>query len=811
MEIITVKFNIRTISLYLFVLVTVGYSQGNWELLIPSGTSNQMVSLYFTDELNGWSVGQYGTITKTSDGGITWEIIEIEYLTDLTDVYFPTESVGYIVGEDGLILKTSNAGITWNKLDNAFVNNLNRVKFRNSENGWVIGEAGLVLHTSDGGDTWNQQTSNCQYSLNGIEIPDGQKVWIVGEDNALLFTGDDGANWQMIDPHYSHPLGDNIDYNYRDVFFADDSSGWACGDYYEKGHGIIGGFIAQTLDAGNQWFLQKNKQATYEDHARGGEGPLGFPQQIFFKDNLVTGLCLVSADAEDNNNIPFYTNNRMTNWKVFIDGVYEKTRRKGRFQFLTDSRVINTGFQGDIRFSDDNGQNWYFNHADQRFWTDFQIGPDNKLHVLQCRPIGSSFYDHGDDYKHLISKNNGTTWEEVSSTIHYLDGSEEELHDIDGLGQFTLTSDPRLFVFHWSWNDTSVSILCSDDIGTNYYELHRGVPIRYYDTEWKFLTPDTIIVALIMSDTYNLLCETSYDGGETITSHEFQDVWNNLTGNYHYRPTIKDSYFFNSHTGFIVGDDGNIVKTEDAGQSWTNIYSGVVEDLWDIEFINSETGFVVGDFGRILKTMDGGVTWRKTDSGTQEDIYSIAFLDESDGWVGTETGMRYTTDGGESWHGVPLHYQHGEICNIKFDHDGNGYGYTFCSAIPMEWELETEFSGSYVMLQRMLSNETGINDLDKTFQLNPEQIILFENYPNPFNSSTHIEYYLPQEGIVSIKIFNITGQLLRTLVNESQKSGHYSVTWDGYSDFGMLVSSGIYIYQLRCNGQIKNRKLLLIK
>ena len=105
---------------WLFIFNMTAYSQGNWELLIPSGTSNQMVSLYFTDELNGWSVGKYGTITKTMDGGITWEIIEIEYLTDLTDVYFPTESIGYIVGEDGLILKTSDGGDKWTKQEMLF-------------------------------------------------------------------------------------------------------------------------------------------------------------------------------------------------------------------------------------------------------------------------------------------------------------------------------------------------------------------------------------------------------------------------------------------------------------------------------------------------------------------------------------------------------------------------------------------------------------------------------------------------------------------------------------------------------------------
>jgi photosystem II stability/assembly factor-like uncharacterized protein len=84
--------------LWLFIINMTSYSQGNWELLIPSTTSNQMVSLYFIDELTGWSVGEYGTITKTTDGGNTWKICEIDILTDLNDVYFPTDRIGYVVG-----------------------------------------------------------------------------------------------------------------------------------------------------------------------------------------------------------------------------------------------------------------------------------------------------------------------------------------------------------------------------------------------------------------------------------------------------------------------------------------------------------------------------------------------------------------------------------------------------------------------------------------------------------------------------------------------------------------------------------------
>ena len=106
------------------------FPQGNWEqMLPPSPTSNQLVSLYFTDANIGWSVGEQGTLLKTTDGGDSWRIVEIPWLTYLLDIYFATESVGYIVGQDGLILKSNDSGENWTKQDISFTNNLHRVRF----------------------------------------------------------------------------------------------------------------------------------------------------------------------------------------------------------------------------------------------------------------------------------------------------------------------------------------------------------------------------------------------------------------------------------------------------------------------------------------------------------------------------------------------------------------------------------------------------------------------------------------------------------------------------------------------------------
>jgi hypothetical protein len=84
---------------------------------------------------------------------------------------------------------------------------------------------------------------------------------------------------------------------------------------------------------------------------------------------------------------------------------------------------------------------------------------------------------------------------------------------------------------------------------------------------------------------------------------------------------------------------------------------------------------------------------------------------------------------------------------------------------------------------------------------------LSQNYPNPFNSSTVISYSLPVESHVRLKVFDMLGREIVTLVNERSAAGHHSCQWDALN-----ISSGVYFYQLRTNtGFVQTQKLFLLK
>ncbi|MCK5146889.1 metallophosphoesterase [bacterium] len=93
----------------------------------------------------------------------------------------------------------------------------------------------------------------------------------------------------------------------------------------------------------------------------------------------------------------------------------------------------------------------------------------------------------------------------------------------------------------------------------------------------------------------------------------------------------------------------------------------------------------------------------------------------------------------------------------------------------------------------------------------PRGFSLYQNYPNPFNHETTITFFLPKTSKVILKIYNILGQEVKTLVNNFQAPGEKTISWNGRNAFGRIVDSGVYIYSLQAGGQNIKRKLIMLK
>ncbi|MBS3944787.1 MAG: T9SS type A sorting domain-containing protein [Melioribacter sp.] len=104
----------------------------------------------------------------------------------------------------------------------------------------------------------------------------------------------------------------------------------------------------------------------------------------------------------------------------------------------------------------------------------------------------------------------------------------------------------------------------------------------------------------------------------------------------------------------------------------------------------------------------------------------------------------------------------------------------------------------------MAQNQTSLEELPTSLSVN--------NYPNPFNPTTTISYQLPEKSFVTLKVFDILGKEVETLVNENKSAGYHTVIFDaGHSERGRGMTSGVYIYTISANGIVQTKKMLLTK
>ncbi|MBC6949207.1 T9SS C-terminal target domain-containing protein [candidate division KSB1 bacterium] len=105
---------------------------------------------------------------------------------------------------------------------------------------------------------------------------------------------------------------------------------------------------------------------------------------------------------------------------------------------------------------------------------------------------------------------------------------------------------------------------------------------------------------------------------------------------------------------------------------------------------------------------------------------------------------------------------------------------------------------------------TATSVLDQTDAV-PEKFELAQNFPNPFNPSTTIQYALPENASIVLQIYDLHGRLMRTLVNQNQRAGFYTVAWDGKTDEGRAAVSGIYFCRMAAGDFVKSQKMALLE
>jgi len=240
-----------------------------------------------------------------------------------------------------------------------------------------------------------------------------------------------------------------------------------------------------------------------------------------------------------------------------------------------------------------------------------------------------------------------------------------------------------------------------------------------------------------------------------------------------------------SSIGFAVGN-GVILKTTDGGVNW-NYQFQASTTLYSVRFADAYTGWVVGDYYN-FKTTDGGTNWTQSIPNVSI-LRSVYSINKSTAWVVGDKGNIYrTTDGGSTWTGQPCNSTN-SLNAVWFADANNGWAVGDNGLI-----FHTSSGGAATSVFKNQSDEI------------PRGYSLSQNYPNPFNPSTVISFSLPWKAFVSLKIFDVLGREVSTIVSEEMPAGSYSRQWNAAN-----MTSGVYFYRLQAGAFTETKKLVLLR
>jgi photosystem II stability/assembly factor-like uncharacterized protein len=163
-------------------------------VVVPDVPALDYQTICFGDEMTGYTAAYGGNILKTSDAGVTWNLIATGY--NLEALKFTSADTGIGVGWDGLIIRTTDGGLSWEQIGNSREESLNAVDFYDADTGYAVGGVevarAIVLKTTDGGITWNEQFIPTNYPLYAIATT-GNSAFTGGWDSYLFGTTNGGG------------------------------------------------------------------------------------------------------------------------------------------------------------------------------------------------------------------------------------------------------------------------------------------------------------------------------------------------------------------------------------------------------------------------------------------------------------------------------------------------------------------------------------------------------------------------------------------------------------------------------------------
>ena len=276
--------------------------------------------------------------------------------------------------------------------------------------------------------------------------------------------------------------------------------------------------------------------------------------------------------------------------------------------------------------------------------------------------------------------------------------------------------------------------------------------------------------------------------------------------------SLNDVAIPDANTAFTCGDNGMIMKTSDKGDTWFLQETGIFKKLNAIDFYNESTGIAVGDSGTVLITYAGTsqtnfppLPFHLISPANEDTIWSVPksiLFTWQEATDSNKDVVNYTllisADTCKTWKSFGPTIE--TSCQVQWPNDISNSERYFWTVIANDGMLATPsldvFAFSIITITDVAAGGDNI----------PDGFMLYQNYPNPFNPSTKISYEIPIEGNVTIKIYDLLGREMMTLVDGIQKSGKYEVELNAAN-----FTSGVYLYTIKSAHYSNTKKLILLK
>ncbi|MFZ4590998.1 MAG: T9SS type A sorting domain-containing protein [Ignavibacteria bacterium] len=707
---------------------------------------------------------------------------------------------------------------TWVAQTSGVTTSLNCVSTVNANVGWVGGNGGVILLTTNGGTTWVNKANavvgvNDVYAISAVSAT----TCLVSTSPAATFvfrTTDGGTTWAQVFTQ----VGGFID----DIRFKDATTGFMYGDpvgarwslwkttnagatwdstglFLPQAAAEAGWNNAMFLEGNTIWFGTNNTKV-YKSNNFGATGSwtsgvtTGTPNSYSVAFNGLTGLSGTTAAVKSVDGgatysaltIPgtgtIYSFNTVINsnkfWYNRANIIYASTDNGTTFaaQFTGTAGAV---YQAMHIIQDGSKQRgWSVSNTgliamfNQDFvptgtWTEQTSGLATTLYSISAVSDDIA-WTCGAAGKVLRTTNKGVNWTNVSGNLP----AAVAMYNI------------------YAWDANTAIVTGSGASAWIYKTVNGGVNWTtvlttaggFDDQLWMANSGDAYCIGDAVGGNWHLV--KSNNGGDNWVAWGAPLATTNTNGTYNNAACFQGSQVWWSPVG-----ESKIKYSGDMGTTWTDQTSPLAS-ITAIWFEGQTYGFAGGasTSAGLLKTTNNGTTWTTvTQSFVAANSISGIVGANNSWWVSLQTTAIHTSsDNGTTW---TLAYTAPA---------GNFYHITKSRVGSTIWGIRS--TGA---ISRYGTPLTGVTPISTE---TPSDYSVSQNYPNPFNPTTKINFALPKSGLVTLKVYDITGKEVATLVNEVKNVGTYSVDFNAAN-----LSSGMYFYKISVNGFSEVKKMSLIK